>query len=102
MTFATLLPHGRRGPDGLVVRLAAAGGEVNFPCRTAQAGGNVLASLEQCLSSCLSDVVDAGGIAVVMLHAIQAMVSCMVKKNGNPYSVHHKGQAFFFFFLKAH
>ena len=60
----------------LVVRLAAAGGEVNFPCRTAQAGGNVLASLEQCLSSCLSDVVDAGGIAVVLFHAGHHGLDC--------------------------
>ena len=31
MTFAPLLPQGRRGTEGLVVRLAAAGGEGDLP-----------------------------------------------------------------------
>ena len=56
----------RQLPDGPVVRLRAAGGEVNLPRLRAQAPGHALPGLLQRRAGALPQLVEAGGVAVVL------------------------------------
>ena len=70
MAFAGLLPDGRAAADGLVVRLAAAGGEVDFAGLGMDDGGDLRPRFFQTLLRLLAQLVEAGGIAVVRLHTV--------------------------------
>ena len=59
------------GNDGLVVRLAAAGGEVDLPGLAAQTGGDGRPGGFQLLLGLLADAMEAGGVAVVVFKAAQ-------------------------------
>ena len=62
--FALSLPQPGGGDNGLIVGLAAAGGENDLPGLTAQAVGNGLAGGIQCFPGFLTHGVQAGGVAV--------------------------------------
>ena len=69
MTFAPLLPQGRRGTEGLVVRLAAAGGEGDLPGIRLQVPCKDRPGGRQLLRRPLSRRMKAGRIAVDLLKA---------------------------------
>ena len=64
-------PQNGRGTDGLVVRLAAAGGESKLPRITAQTGGDAAPGILQRLLGFLAEGVKAGGVSVELIHIRQ-------------------------------
>ena len=55
------------GDNGLVIGLTAAGGEVDFPGLTAQAGCHLVPGIVQCLPGSLANRVEAGWVAEIVL-----------------------------------
>ena len=66
--FALALAEARGGDDGLIVGLAAAGGEVDLARGGVQALGDAVARAEQRLGRLLADGVQARGVAVDRFH----------------------------------
>ena len=66
--LALAAADGGGGKQGLVVGLAAAGGEDDLTGLAVQAPGHGLAALHQQLRRPLAHAVQAGGVAVVLLH----------------------------------
>ena len=64
MPLAPLQPKLCGGEEGLVVRLAAAGGEYKLPGVGPDTGGDALSGLCQGLGGLLTGGVEAGGIAI--------------------------------------
>ena len=62
-------PQGRGGAEGLVIRLAAAGGEGEFPGRRIQIPGKDLPGRRQLLRRLLAWRMETGGVAVDLLKA---------------------------------
>ena len=67
-------PQGGGGTNGLVVRLAAAGGEGELPCLAAKTGGDSPPGVLQGLPGPLAEGVEAGGVAVDLVHIGQHSV----------------------------